>query len=132
MQVFRDPVVVNLVNTQIVRTAAAECFAVLAYCFMPDHVHLLVRGLTREASLERFAKMTKQRSGALYTRRYRAPLWQTSYHDRVLREREHPRGIAQYILENPVRAGLDLPHSPGHSGPTSRTWPGVWWGRSSL
>ena len=34
------------------------------------------------------------------------PLWQDSYYDRVVRAEEDLGGIARYIIENPVRAGL--------------------------
>jgi putative transposase len=114
--VFIEDAVVELARVQIFTTARLEAFAILAYCFMPDHVHLLVEGLTAAADLRRFVKLAKQRSGALYTRRFRHALWQKGYYDRVLRERDDPYVIAQYILENPVRAALvgnprDYPHA---------------------
>jgi putative transposase len=113
---FTNDAVVELARTQISTTARQEQFAILAYCFMPDHVHLLVEGLTAAADLRRFVKLAKQRSGALYARRFRHALWQKGYYERVLRERDDPYVITQYILENPVRAGLvanprDYPHA---------------------
>jgi putative transposase len=42
--VFRDGEVVERTLKQFRRTATIEKFAVLAYCFMPDHAHLLVEG----------------------------------------------------------------------------------------
>jgi hypothetical protein len=33
-------------------------------------------------------------------------LWQRSYYDHILREDEDVVGVARYVLENPVRAGL--------------------------
>ena len=33
-------------------------------------------------------------------------LWQRSYFEHVLRDEEDTIGVAKYILENPVRAGL--------------------------
>ena len=99
---FRDAAVVSLVKAQIMRTAEEQRFTVLEYCFMPDHLHLLVKGLTADSNLQQFAKMSKQRSGALYKRRYHARLWQSSYHDRVLRDPAQVRRVAKYIFENPV------------------------------
>lgn len=111
-----DDDVVEVARLQIFRTARLEGFVILAHCFMPDHAHLLVEGMTDSADLRRFAKLAKQRSGALYARRARRALWQKGYYERVLRERDDPGVIAQYILENPVRAGLvanacDYPHA---------------------
>jgi REP element-mobilizing transposase RayT len=34
----------------------------LAYCFMPDHVHLLIAGGAEGSDMEAFARLTKQRS----------------------------------------------------------------------
>ena len=91
---------------QIRRTRDAECFALFAYCFMPDHLHLLVGGMTETSDLRRFSKLAKQRSGAEYALKHGAALWQEGYHDRVLRDEDDTRAIARYILANPVRAGL--------------------------
>jgi putative transposase len=43
-RIFSDASAVELVREQILRAAAYERFAVVAYCFMPDHAHLLVEG----------------------------------------------------------------------------------------
>lgn len=46
---------------QIRKTCEREVFTALAYCVMPDHVHLVVEGLTVTSDLRRYAKLTKQR-----------------------------------------------------------------------
>jgi putative transposase len=48
----------------------------------------------------------KQLVGHAWKRRTGAPLWQTVFHDRVLREGDDSRGVVRYLLNNPVRAGL--------------------------
>ena len=60
---FTDPAVVTLVLLQFLQAAASEGFAVIAYCFMPDHVHLVVVGRSATSELPRFVKLAKQRSG---------------------------------------------------------------------
>ena len=87
-------------------TATLEHFAILAYCLMPDHVHLLVEGLSLDSDFKRFAKMAKQRSGGLYARTRHKPLWQEGHYERVRREGDDAREVARYIVDNPVRAGL--------------------------
>jgi REP-associated tyrosine transposase len=87
-------------------TATDEGFAVLAYCLMPDHMHLLVEGITDESDFKRFVKLAKQRSGFNFARTAGQPLWQDGYFERVLRQDEDAKAIARYILENPVRAGI--------------------------
>jgi REP-associated tyrosine transposase len=88
------------------RTARREGFAILAYCLMPDHAHLLVEGTRPESDLRRFVKGTKQSSGHVYSRMNDDPLWDEGYHDRVLRKDTDLREVARYIVWNPVRAGL--------------------------
>ena len=41
---FKNAEAVTLVLSQISRAAIGEQFALLAYCFMPDHLHLLIEG----------------------------------------------------------------------------------------
>ena len=80
-------------------------FDTLAYCFMPDHLHLLLAG--REgSSLRDFVRHFKQLSGYKFKRKRAASLWQISYYDHVVRRDEDVRQIAAYIWDNPVRAGM--------------------------
>src|SRR5436190_24191059 len=76
---------------QFRRAAADEGFGLLAYCLMPDYVHLLVEGMTSDSNLRRFAKMAKQRSGAAHSMRFGRKLWQEGYFERVLRADEDGR-----------------------------------------
>ena len=103
---FVRPVVVEATLAQFRLAASDEQFALLAYCFMPDHAHLLIEGLAQTSSLQRFAQAAKRRSGSVYARRGDGALWQEGYYERVLRSSEDAKRIARYILENPVRARL--------------------------
>ena len=105
-ETFRDAAVAHLVLTQFRRTARASAFAILAYCLMPDHVHLLVEGTAADADLRRFVKRAKQGTGQAYMHRAGEPLWQEGYYDRVLRPTDDAKAVARYIIGNPVRAGL--------------------------
>ena len=109
-RVFEDLDVARSVERQILLTAARGGFAVLAYCLMPDHVHLIVEGRDESADLRRFVRQVKQASGYAYARIARRPLWQPRYYERVIRDEESTRACVRYLLENPVRAGLvDFP-----------------------
>ena len=105
-KVFTNPRTVALVREQILSAARAKQFAILAYVFMPDHVHLLVEGKTDDADLKGFASLAKQKSAFAYSRSYRLRLWQPSYHDRVIRDEECTWDVIRYIIDNPLRAGL--------------------------
>jgi REP element-mobilizing transposase RayT len=81
-------------------------FATLAYCLMPDHVHLLVEALEASSNLAPFVKVFKQVTGFEFERRTGERLWQRYYYDHVLRPKDEPDSVAWYIWLNPVRAGL--------------------------
>jgi putative transposase len=97
---------VHAVRDQFQQSAERHEFAIVAYCFMPDHVHLLVEGSSERADMTTFASDAKQRSGFWFKRRHQARLWQPSYYDRILRNDEATISVIRYIVENPVRAGL--------------------------
>jgi putative transposase len=111
-QLFRDRAAVELVALQIRRAAIDEAFAIAAHCFIPDHLHLLMEAVTDQANGLKFIARAKQFSGFYYKQRYQRTLWQRYGYEHVLRDDEDIRGVAQYIFENPVRAGLvTSPHS---------------------
>ena len=104
--IFVSADIVNTVLTQSLHAAmACEC-AILAYCFMPDHIHLLVEWLSATTSLSRFMQLAKQLSGHAFLRFHHHLLWQSGYYDRVLRREEDTAQACACIWGNPVRAGL--------------------------
>ncbi len=112
---FTETATVTSALDQILRIAAREQFAVVAYCFMPDHLHLLVEGAFEDAELRRCIKLAKQCSGHAFSQSDGERLWQRYGYERVLRGDDETRGVARDILENPVGAGiaaspLDYPH----------------------
>jgi REP element-mobilizing transposase RayT len=70
---------------------------------MPDHLHLLVAPLDREARLGNFTgavkRWVRQELAAEWT-------WQPGCFDRLLRHEESLQQKWEYMRENPVRAGL--------------------------
>ena len=103
---FTKSEAVNLVLSQIERSAGQERFAIPAYCFMPDHLHLLVEAQAESSDCRRFIARAKQFSGFHYKRAFGHQLWQRYGYERALRNDESTLAVAKYILENPVRAGL--------------------------
>ena len=108
---FAQADVVQSVLEQILQSAALFDVAVIAYCFMPDHVHLLIESCSENADVAAFVHQAKQRSGYAFACRGLGLLWQPSYYDRILRDDEASVSVARYIFENPVRAGIVM--SPG-------------------
>ena len=103
---FTDGARVHVARTQILRACVEQEFALTAYCFMPDHVHLLVEGTTDGSDCLRLIARAKQYSGFYYRRRFGQTLWQRYGYEHTLRSDEQMLSVARYIIENPVRAGL--------------------------
>jgi REP element-mobilizing transposase RayT len=57
---------VQVARTQIERAAAEQRMALIAYCYMPDHVHFLAEGKARDSDCLRFIIRAKQFSGFHY------------------------------------------------------------------
>jgi REP element-mobilizing transposase RayT len=79
----------------------------LAWVVMPDHMHWLFE-LKDKMGLPSVIKQLKARSAlavnALLKRH--GTLWQKGFYDHAIREEDDIRGIARYIIANPLRAGL--------------------------
>jgi putative transposase len=103
---FQDKPAATWMTTQITHCLEPKQFAVVAFCVMPDHVHLLIEGLTDEADLGRVMHDWKQMTGFEWKQRSGGRLWQQGFCDHVLREENPVLGVVRYILNNPIRAGL--------------------------
>ena len=113
---FTSRVVTATVTSQFLHASERCDVAVLAYCFMPDHVHLLIEGERQSSSATAFISRAKQISGYWFKRRTGQRLWQRTSWDRVLRRDDDWLEVLRYTLANPVRAGLvqqplDYPYS---------------------
>jgi len=100
---FIDPGLVTKLSSILKETAEHRNFYVWVYCFMPDHLHLLIEGKTEDADMRRFIPTFKQKTAFWFSRVYQTRLWQPSYYERILRKDEATSAVARYILENPVR-----------------------------
>jgi REP element-mobilizing transposase RayT len=81
-------------------------YELLAFVVMPDHVHLLLtpqRGSISDVLRNLKSFIAKQVQDA---RRENGPIWQQSFHDRVVRCEDDVHRFAEYIHYNPVEAGL--------------------------
>ena len=74
---------------------------------MPDHWHGLVQ-LADEESLSKLMQRVKAVSAKNINilRKSNDSVWQKCFFDRGLRSEEDIRSITEYIIANPIRAGL--------------------------
>ena len=103
---FTDAANVDLVALHFLSAAADEDFDVIAYCFMPDHVHVIVIGTADDSDLKAFVKRAKQLSGFYFKQKTEQCLWQRYGYEHVIRNDESTQQAVRYVLENPLRQGL--------------------------
>ena len=99
---FKDSALIKELINLLKQEAEKHDFKIYAYCFMPDHLHLLLIG-DDKSSLVNFIKIFKQKSGYTYKQRFKENLWQRSFYDHVVRKKEDINEIAAYIFMNPMR-----------------------------
>jgi len=96
---------VNTCVEYLGEAAQSSNCVVPVYCFMPDHLHVMFKGLGEGADM--LAAMTQfKRLSGLWMFRQKLSGWQVSFYDHNLRQHEDWRNHVRYIAENPVRAGL--------------------------
>ena len=108
-KLFVDNAVVDVLREQLLRASHEQKFSVIAYCFMPDHLHLLVEGTSDDSDAKRFIKGFKHYSGFYYCKRWTGPLWQRYGFEHVIRDDEGTLEVARYILakSGPSRIGCN-------------------------
>jgi len=102
---LNNEVVAKLIEI-LKNTAVQESFLIWAYCFMPDHVHLLIEGKNSFADMKKFVALFKQKTAYWFKGFCGVQLWETNYYEHVLRNDEATKAVARYIIQNPVRKGL--------------------------
>jgi REP element-mobilizing transposase RayT len=82
-------------------------YRLLAWCIMPNHVHVVVR-LFPGQELAKVVKAWKNFSAkaANLALGRKGRFWQREYYDRLIRNGEELDRAIRYIVENPAKAGL--------------------------
>jgi REP element-mobilizing transposase RayT len=111
--VLNDPRIAGAVAAAL-RFRDGKHYRLLAWCIMPNHVHVVVRllpGVDLAAVLKTWKQFSSKSANHVLGRGGR--FWQREYYDRLIRnEQEFSRAI-RYVMENPLNAGL-------------KNWPWVW------
>jgi putative transposase len=83
------------------------CCTSMAYVVMPDHIHWMLQ-LLPQHELSKVVATTKGRASIRINRsnRTQGRFWQPNFHDHAVRREEDLENLAQYLIMNPVRAGL--------------------------
>lgn len=99
--IFADWRLGRLVVNEFRRAEQQGLVLSLAWVVMPDHFHWLIE--LKHGSLANLMKQVKASSSVMINR---GRLWQQGFHDKAVRREEDLRGLARYIVANPLRAGL--------------------------
>lgn len=98
-----DEIVAGCID-RLTRAIAKYSCIVPIYCFMPNHVHLVIQGSESDSNTWKAMCLFKQLTGYWFSRRWPEHKWQKDFHDTII-EDDH-NGVIRYILDNPVKAGL--------------------------
>lgn len=114
-ELFSDDAVVKVFADILASVAGKEGCIVPAYCFMPDHQHIVLSGTAVDSDLWAVLRAYKQRTGYWLSRNRPEITWQKDFYDHIIRSDKSLATHVRYVLDNPVRSGLvtdwkDHPH----------------------
>ena len=107
-QIFLEEQTVRIGLRGLREAASRYSALVYAFCFMPDHLHLLAAvpgGTSLVDFVRHFKQLTAHRFRRL-TGHHEDTLWQSRFYDHALGREEDLAAVASYIWANPIRAGL--------------------------
>ena len=82
-----------------------ERYEICAWCVMPKHVHVVFDALVNlDSIVQSWKSYTSKEANRLLNRK--GKFWHDDYFDRSIRSREEFDRTIQYVLNNPINAGL--------------------------
>jgi len=104
------PELAAVMQETLLKFAGAR-YELLAWCIMPNHVHVLIDPVE---SLAKIVQSWKSYTGRWALRKNAelglgvpgGKLWMRDYWDRYIRDQQHFGQVVEYIHQNPVKAGL--------------------------
>jgi putative transposase len=108
---LRDARIAELVAESL-RYRDGQVYRLAAFCIMPNHLHLVIVPLPKEdgvfhslsAIMHSLKRYTARQANLLLGRE--GAFWQQESYDHVVRDEAEARRIIEYVLNNPVKAGL--------------------------
>lgn len=104
--VFADPRAATSAVDLLLNHSQKTQVPIYGYCVMPDHVHLVL-GASKTCDVITFVGQFKNLAQrAVWRLGINGPFWQSGFYDHFLRQDEQLERVIEYVLDNPVRAGL--------------------------
>lgn len=103
---MNNPAVASMIADTI-RYWNGRHYRLMAWCVMPNHVHLVMRllpGRTLAQAVHSLKSFTAKRANQILKRQ--GPFWQREYYDRLIRNGNELDRAVRYVLDNPIQAGL--------------------------
>lgn len=103
---LRRPEIATLVRDALTKFDG-ERYELLAWCVMPNHVHILIKqkqGFPLAEIVRSWKVFTAREANLILGRT--GTFWMRDYHDRRIRDEAHLNRAIVYIENNPVKAGL--------------------------
>lgn len=109
---LEQPEIAKIVSDAIHFLANKGRYKLDAFCVMPNHVHIVLRpNKAKSGRYESLPKImhgiksfTASKSNELLGRK--GSFWQSESYDHAIRDEEERQRIINYVLHNPVKAGL--------------------------
>ncbi len=102
---LRMPEVAQVVSSRIHEGRNTD-YVLHSWVIMPNHVHLLITPNVVVSKIMRSLKGATARQANQLLNRMGYPFWQDESYDHLVGSPEEFRKIGNYIVQNPVRAGL--------------------------
>lgn len=99
-----DPACAAIVQDELLRLDG-ERYRLLAWCVMPNHVHVVIDQTSDlPGTVRRWKSWTAREINRAIDRQ--GQLWRREYFDRFARNEKHLQTMIHYVENNPVTAGL--------------------------
>jgi len=103
---LQDPRCAEIVQQELLQHDAVR-YRLLAWCVMPNHVHVVLeQGADLAGTVRRWKSWTARAINVALNRKGR--VWRREYFDRFARNERHLGVMIAYVESNPVAAGLAM------------------------
>ena len=106
---FDTPHKLDLLHSKIRQVQRSKPFDLLAYCLLPDHIHLLIKLPEEDCNFSIRMREIK-RLTTLWMKRETLgnvdPIWQDKYWEHTIRDEKDLQTHFDYIHYNPIKHGL--------------------------
>lgn len=96
------------INRDKLHSLDGSVYKLICYCIMPNHIHLVFRLMSETQSVSDIMKMIKGATARECNKLLKrtGKFWQVESFDRLIRDANEMYNIINYVLNNPVKAGL--------------------------